>query len=100
MGADIGALVALNTVFDLPLGNVYGNTALLVSGRAVVPRTVLTAVEGRNGQQVALQGVDRIDDLLHEVRTRGVGGVRLLLHGDIRPLGRNLDLHDGVAAGV
>ena len=54
--ADIGALVALDTVLDLPLGNVHGDAALLVGGRAVLPRTVLTARESRYGQVVALQG--------------------------------------------
>ncbi len=68
VGADIGALVALDTVLDLPLGNVHGDAALLVSGRAVVPRTVLTARESRYGQVIALQAVDRLDDLAARTR--------------------------------
>ena len=102
MGADIGALVALDAVPDLPLGHVHGDAALLVGGRAVVPRAVLAAVEGRHGQLIALEGVDRIDDRAHERRTRSVGAVCVgaRLHLDRGPLGRHLHLLHGVAAGI
>ena len=98
--ADIGALVALDTVFDLPLGNVHGDAAFLVGGRAVLPRTVLTARESRYRQVIALQPVDRLDDLAHEFGTRSIRDVCEALVVDLRPFGRHLDLLDGVAAGV
>ena len=98
--ADIRTLVALDTVVNDPLGNVHGDTALLVCGRTVVPRAVLTAVKCRNRQIVTLQGVDRIHNLADELRTRHVDTVRRILNLDIGPLGRNLHLLYGIAAGI
>ena len=98
--ADIGALVALDTVLDLPLGNIHGDAALLVGGRAILPRTVLTARESRYRQVIALQPVDRLDDLTHEFGTRSVRDMCEALVVDLCPFGRHLDLDHGVAAGV
>ena len=98
--ADIGALVALDTVLDLPLGDIHGDAALLVGGRAVLPRTVLTARESRYRQVIALQPVDRLDDLAHELGIRRIRNMCEAVVVDLRPFGRHLDLHHGVAAGV
>ncbi len=100
VGADIRTLVALDTVFDLPLGNVDGDAALLVGCRAVVPRTVLTAVECRHWQAVALQRIDRLAYLAHECRNMAVDLMRSLAHLDRRPLRGHFDTLDGVATGI
>ena len=58
MGADVGALVALDAVVHVPLGDEGGYTALLVVSRALHPGAVLNALEGRYGQLVAVLSVD------------------------------------------
>ena len=56
--ADICTLVTLDTVLGNPLGNECGDTALLVSGRTLFPRAIDRHFECRNGQQVAVLGID------------------------------------------
>ena len=100
MRADVCTLVTLDTVINLPLGNIHCDTALLVSSRTVVPRTVLTTEERTYGQQVALQSVDRIDDLLYELGTRRINHSLRSLNLDCSPLSGNLNLLNSRTTGI
>ncbi len=56
--ADICALVALDALRSVPLGNHNGNAALLVSGSAQLELAVDVTDEGGNGQAVAVHIAD------------------------------------------
>ena len=97
---NVRALVALDTLIDLPFGDIDGDAALLPCSGSVLPRTIFTSVECRHGQQISLEGIDRIDDVAHELRTSHIHAVIGRFQLDIRPLGRDFDLHDCVTARI
>ena len=68
MGADIGALVALDAVPGNPFGNVDGNAALLILGRPLFHHTVHG--EGGDRKLVTAQGVDLTADIVHKISGR------------------------------
>jgi len=99
VGADEGAHIALETLGSVPHRQVRGDAALFVTGRTQRHRAVLHALEGGDGQVVALLGVDGDKDVLDDVGQALVGGLQRLA-GKLRPLGLHLDLHQRVDAGV
>ena len=62
-----GTLVTLDTVLAVPSWNEGRHTALLVSGCALLPHTVLVALVGRNGEEVTILCVDRTHELVDEL---------------------------------
>ena len=96
----VGTLVALDTVVNLPLGNIHSDTALLPRSCTVIPSAILAALECRNGEIIALQGIDRINNVAYELRTRHIYICSCSLNLDRSPLCGNLDLLDCVATCV
>ncbi len=96
VGADEGALVALDALGHIPLGDIDRRAALFVLGGAGVPCAVLQAVllHDGHGQAVALLAVHHIHDLADEVGS-------LALHGRVlgtRPCCGDGHLHQLVDA--
>ena len=88
VGADVCALVALDTVLFIPFGNEGCHTAFLVGGGAVGPVAVGDVVEVRYLEQVAVLGVDGAHQTCHEL------GVVVLGHGvvgQVLPGGINVE---------
>ncbi len=71
MGADIGALVALDALHLIPGGNADGDAALLVSGCAQLKLAVHMGQEGGDGQAVAVHLAHGPQDILHLLDKRG-----------------------------
>ncbi len=88
MGADEGALVALDAVFRNPLGHVDGNTPLFVGGGAGGHDAV--GRKGADRQLVALEGLDGPDHLFHKLGY-GFRGRRCFVLG-LCPAGGVVDL--------
>ena len=102
VGADIGAVVALDALGGVPVGDGDGHAALFIGGGAQLELAVHVLDEGGDGQAVAVHLADGVEDgldLLHKLRAAlqngGVGGV---LSGG--PVGGNLELLVGGGAGV
>ena len=100
--ADESALVALDALVGVPLGNGDGDAALLVGGGAELEGTVGVIHEGGHGQAVAVHLVhgiedlsDHLDGLLEAVLGLGGGAV-----DGVGPGGGNVDLDIGGGAGV
>ena len=68
MGADVGTLVTLDTVVDVPHGDEGADAALLVGSGARGPCAVDAVLEGADGQQIAVLGVDGTHHLVDESR--------------------------------
>ena len=102
MGADIGALVALDAVLGHPGGNGDGHAALFIGGGAQLKLAVGVLDEGGDGEAVAVHlahGVQNGLDLLHQLRlAREGGGIRGIL--GVGPVGGNLELLVGRGSGV
>ena len=97
MGADVAAAVALQAFFRVPHRHADGDAALFKGGQAHVHYPVLIALEGADGQEVALLGVDRVEELRHHRRyVPGRGGLVL----GVRPGGGHVDGLQPLAAGV
>ena len=90
--ADISTLVTLDTLINIPLRNIHSDTTLLPSGSTIIPSTVLTTIECRNREQVALQSVDWVYYIANELRTRHINRCVSLLNNKRCPLGRYLYL--------
>ena len=94
MGADIGAVVALDALGGIPGGDVHRDTALLVSGGAQLELAVHVLDESGDGQRVAVHLVHGIQDgldLLHQLGLAGEdGGISHILC--IGPVGGHVEL--------
>ncbi len=80
MGTYIRALVTLDTVLGIPLGNESRHTALLEAGSALLPCAVGIIPEHAYGKQVAVLGVDAVyhtDDELRSVTFLDLVGRKL-----------------------
>ena len=102
MGADIGALVALDAVLGHPGGNGDGHAALFIGGGAQLELAVGVLDEGGDGEAVAVHlahGVQDGLDLLHQLRLAGQGGGVGGILG-VGPVGGNLELLIGRGSGV
>ena len=84
---NVRALVALDTLIDLPFGDIDGDAALLPCSGSVLPRTIFTSVECPTRAADLPEGIDRIDDVAHELRTSHIHAVIGRFQLDIRPLG-------------
>ncbi|MPM12584.1 hypothetical protein SDC9_58937 [bioreactor metagenome] len=71
VGADIGALVALDALHQIPGGNADGYAALLVSGGAQLKLAVHMRQEGGDGQAVAVHLAHGPQNILHLLDKRG-----------------------------
>ena len=90
VGTNEGTLVALDTLFHLPLGDVDRDTTLLPLGDIGIVGAVLASQEGADGKLVALLAAHDTDHILDIV-----GGI--LLGGIVNRIGpgvRNCDLVD------
>ena len=100
VGADEGALAALDAVFGNPFGDVHGYAALFKRGGA--ERNQPVGFEGGHGQLIALLSEDRthhVGDVFRfvVVAAAAAAGARFGL-GSVRgigPFGRNLDFGQG-----
>ena len=102
MGADIGALVALDALGAVPGGNGHGHAALLIGGGAQLELAVHMIHKGGNRQAVAVHLAHGLQDLLHhlhQLRLALQGLVLGLVHG-IGPVGGHVDLLKGGGAQV
>ena len=99
VGANKGAHIALEALGSIPHRQMGGDAALLVAGGTQRHGAVLHALEGGDGQIVALLGVDGYQNVLDDVGQVLAGGLQRLV-GEVRPLGLHLDLHQCVKAGV
>ena len=90
MRTNISTLVALDTVVCIPYGYESGYTALLVLRRTCGPCTVLNALEGADGQQVAVLSVDRTNDIGNELGL--VAEVGFSVCAEVAPCGVNSQL--------
>ena len=102
VGADIGALVALDALGAVPGGDGDGYAALFISGGAQLELAVHMVHKGGNGQAVAVHLAHGLQDLLHHLHKLGLalqGLVLGLIHG-IGPVGGNIDLLKGGGAQV
>ena len=102
VGADIGALVALDALGAVPGGDGHGHAALLIGGSAQLELAVHVIDEGGNGQAVAVHlahGVQNVLDHLHQLglalELLGLLGI----HG-VGPVGGHIDLLVGGGAQV
>ena len=102
MGADVGALVALDALLGVPGGDGDGHAALLIGGGAQLELAVHMVHKGGNGQAVAVHlahGLQNILDHLHQLglALELLGG--LGVHG-VGPVGGHVDLLIGGGAQV
>ena len=100
--ADECALVALDALLGVPLGNGDRDAALLVRRCAQLEGAVRVVNEGADGQCVAVHLVDGIEDAVDHLHGLGIAGVLGLLDLVLRvgPGGGNVDLLVGRCAGV
>ena len=96
----ICTLVTLDTVLNLPLGNACSDATLLVCSGAVIPSTILAAVECRYGEHITLERVDRLTYLAYECGDSLVNYSLSLLALDVCPLCGNLNLNYSLATCV
>ena len=102
MGADIGALVALDALGGVPGGDGHGHAALLIGGGAQLELAVHMIGKGGDGQAVAVHlahGLQDLLDHLHKLRLTLQLLVLGLVHG-VGPLGGHIDLLIGGGAQV
>ena len=102
VGADIGALVALDALGAVPGGNGHGYAALLIGGGAQLKLAVHMVHKGGNGQAVAVHLAHGLQDLLHHLHKLGLTlqGLVLGLVHSIGPIGGDIDLLEGGGAQV
>ena len=102
VGADIGALVALDALGGVPGGDRHGHAALLISGSAQLELAVHMIHEGGNGQAVAVHLAHGFQDLLDHLHQLGLAVQLLGLLGvhSVGPLGGNVDLLIGGGAQI
>ena len=102
MGADEGALVALDALGGVPGGDGHGHAALLIGGGAQLEGAVHMGLESGNRQAVAVHAVNRIQDLVDHVHQLGGTGVAVLLLHILGggPGSGDLELLVGGGAGV
>ena len=62
---NVGALVTLDTVLQIPSGNERGDAALLISGRTLLPCSVFESLEGAHGEVITHLSVDNVHEFLH-----------------------------------
>ena len=65
--AYVGAEVTLDTVLRIPFGNIYCDTALLVSSSAGRSGTVYVILECGYRQVLSVMSVDRLLDVINEI---------------------------------
>ena len=102
MGADIGALVALDALGGVPGGDGHGHAALLIGGGAQLELAVHMIGKGGDGQAVAVHLAHGLQDLLDHLHQLGLamqllGG--LVVHS-VGPVGGNVDLLIGGGAQI
>ena len=97
MGADKGALVALQTFGRVPIGQAGGDAPLVVLGGAHGISAVLIGHQGGDRQIVAPLAVAGDDDILHHIGQALVH--RALIHS-LGPGGGDVHLHGAVHTGV
>ena len=90
MRTNISALVALNTVFGIPLRNVNRDTAFFVSCSSGRKSSVFTAIENAYWQVVAFHGVYRLNKVFDEIRN--IAGIHFFFDNKICPFLWNLNL--------
>src|SRR5699024_770700 len=102
MRADKGAVVALNALAGIPLGDHNGGAALLVSGGAQFPLAVRVMRKGRDRQAVAVHTGDGLHDVADHLDNFGTAGQLLggSIGSGVGPGSGDLDLVDSVHAGV
>ena len=103
MRAHIGALVALDALGLVPVGNDHSDAALLVCGGAQLKLAVGAIDEGGNRQAVAVHAIDGLEQVLDLLGDGGLGLLGELDGGGIlggSPVGRNLELTEGGSAGI
>ena len=81
---NVSTLVTLDTVRTVPYRNKGSHTTLLILRSALIPSTILDALERRNLQQVTILCIDRTNYLVDESR---VVVSRLLVSRQICPSG-------------
>ena len=100
--ADVSALVALRAGLGRPLGNGDGNAALLVRSGALLEGAVGVIDESGDRQRVAVHAAHGLHDVADH--RNGLFGAFEMLNvsflGGVRPVGRNIDLHERAGAGV
>ena len=102
MGADIGAVVALDALGGIPGGHRHGHAALLIGGGAQLELAVHVLDEGGHGQAVAVHaahGIQDRGDLLHQSGGTLVLDGLGLIHG-VGPVGGHVELLVGSGAGI
>ena len=73
MRAHVGALVALDALGLVPVGNDHGDAALLVCGGAQLKLAVGAIDEGGNRQAVAVHAIDGLEQVLDLLGDSGLG---------------------------
>ena len=102
MGADIGALVTLDTGLVVPGGHGDGHAALLVGGSALLEGAVHAVDELGDGQGVAVHLVDGLHDVLHLSHQLSLALV-VVGNGSVlggSPVGGHVHLDEGGSAQV
>ena len=102
VGADVGALVALDALLGVPGGDGDGHAALLIGGGAQLELAVHMVHEGGDGQAVAVHLAHGLQDILDHLHQLGLalellGG--LGVHG-VGPVGGHVDLLIGGGAQI
>ena len=100
--ADVGAVVALDTLGRIPAGHGDGYTALLIGGGTELELPVDVVDKGGNRQTVAVHPVDRLENRADHLDQRlgsGQLGCLLLVRG-VGPFGGNGNLLEGGGAEV
>ena len=97
VGADVGALVALDALVLVPGGNADGHAALLVGAGALLEGAVHMVHEGGDGEAVAVHLGDGLQDALHHLHSAGAAlqlhALRLVLGSG--PGGGHVELLEG-----
>ena len=103
VGADVGALVALDALVLIPHGHVHGHAALLIGGGALLEGAVGVVLgKGGDGQAVAVHAGHGLHDALDHLHGGGAALQLLLLllvHG-VGPVGGHGELLEGGGAHV
>ena len=100
VGADEGALVALDAVSRIPDRHPVGDGPFLAEGDVLIHRTIKQLVlgEGRGRELIAVEPIDDFDVFVI-IGVAGVGG-RDFLVGEVDPFRIDLDLAEPLRAGV
>ena len=101
--ADHGTEVTLDTICEVPFGNVNSDAALLISSGALGQSAVHGVHEGGDRQLVALLCVDRNEDIVDELDQLGSvtgGNMSLRVVCAVLPCLGNLNLNDSANTGI